>query len=85
MDDLQIISPDITVTSSTHQDSDVLIIEDETFVVAKKAELDNWQRNCVFKEVKDDGQKCISTRWMCSAKETPDGIVPKARVRGNGS
>lgn len=65
--------------SSDHHESDVLVIEDET-CHRKKAELDNWKTDGVFKEVKDDGQKCISTRWVCSVKETPDGLVPKARL-----
>ncbi|KAL1281668.1 hypothetical protein QQF64_000471 [Cirrhinus molitorella] len=63
LDDLQVISLDMTVTNSNQQESDVYIIENETFVAAKKNELDNWKRNRVFNEVKDDGQKCISTRW----------------------
>ncbi len=54
------------------------------FLAAKKTELDNWKRNGVFEEVKDDGQKCISTRWVCSVKETPDGVVPKARLVARG-
>lgn len=84
VDDLQIITPVTTVQGNPHHESDVLIIEDEPFAAAKKTELDNWKSNCVFKEVKDDGQKCISTRWVCSIKETPDGIVPKARLVARG-
>ena len=28
----------------------------------------------------DIGQKCVCTRWVCTLKETPDGMVPKARL-----
>jgi len=38
----------------------------------------------VLKEVKDEGQKCISTRWVCILKETSDGVVPKARLVARG-
>lgn len=39
----------------------------------------SWRDNSVFEEVKDEGQKCMSTRWVCTYKETLKGIVPKAR------
>ena len=51
---------------------------------AKQTEVSNWKRNDVFEEVKDEGQKCISTRWVCTLKETPDGVVPKARSVARG-
>ena len=34
--------------------------------------------------MKDEGQKCISTRWVCTLKETPDSVVPKARLVARG-
>lgn len=37
-----------------------------------------------FEEVKDEGQKCISMRRVCTVKETPDGVVPKARLVARG-
>lgn len=40
--------------------------------------------NNVFEEVKDEGQKCISTRWVCTLKESPTGPVPKARLVARG-
>lgn len=62
-----------------HED-DILIVNDDAFMPAKHAELCNWKRNDVFEEVKDEGQKCISMRWVCPLKESPDGVVPKARL-----
>lgn len=44
----------------------------------------NWKQNNVFEAAKDEDQKCIPTRWMGTLKETPDGLVPKARVVARG-
>lgn len=55
-----------------------------SFNTAKQDEIMNWYKNNVFEEVDDAGQKCISTRWVCSLKETPNGIVPKARLVARG-
>ena len=61
-----------------------LIVDDDAFIPAKHNELSNWRKNDIFEKVKDEGQKCISTRWVCTLKETPDGIVPKARLVARG-
>lgn len=61
-------------------DESVLVLEDVSFTQAKAAELASWRNNGVFVETEDTGQKCVSTRWVCSLKETPTGIVPKARL-----
>lgn len=63
---------------------DILIVNDDAFMQAKHTELNNWKRNDVFEEVKDEGQKCISTRWVCTLKEMPDGVIPKARLVARG-
>jgi len=47
-------------------------------------ELDSWKKDKVYTEVEDVGQKCISTRWVCSLKSTPNGIIPKARLVARG-
>ena len=67
-----------------------MAFEDVSFVTAKSAELDSWKinhanrmlkRKTLVKSVKKNiGQKCISTRWICNLKETPEGIIPKARL-----
>ena len=59
-------------------------MNDDVFHPAKQAELCNWKENDVFEEVSDEGQKCISTRWVCTLKETPDGVAPKARLVARG-
>ncbi len=61
-----------------------LIVHDDLFMSAKNTELSTWKRNNVFEEVKDDGQKCISTRWVCTLKEATAGVVPKARLVARG-
>ena len=33
---------------------------------------------------KDVGQKCISTRWICNLKDTPNGTIHKARLVARG-
>jgi hypothetical protein len=65
-------------------DESVFVLEDVSFDEAKSAELESWKRNCVFEEVLDTGQKCISTKWVCTLKDTPDGILPKARLVARG-
>ena len=63
---------------------DVLVVNDGSFHNAKKIELESWIKNSVYEEVPDVGQKCISTRWVCTLKETPDGVTPKARLVARG-
>ena len=51
---------------------------------AKLTELNRWKEFEVYKEVEDNGQKCISTRWVCTEKETVEGITDKARLVARG-
>lgn len=67
-----------------NMDADVLITKDISFDAAKQEEIKNWHNNDVFEEVENVGQKCVSTRWVCSLKDTPKGIVPKARLVARG-
>ena len=62
----------------------VLLTNEVDFNQAKSMELDSWKQNTVYTEVEDVGQKCVSTRWVCSLKSTPDGIIPKARLVARG-
>lgn len=81
---LQVVPSDhAEVCADCHED-DIVIVNDDAFMPAKHAELCNWKRNDVFEEVKDEGQKCISMRWVCPLKESPDGVVPKARLVARG-
>ena len=60
-------------------EDDILLMDDDVFQPAKQAELCIWKESDVFEKVSDEGQKCISTRWVCTLKETPDGVAPKAK------
>lgn len=71
-------------TEPENRDADVLKTKDISFDVAKQQEIENWQSNGVFDEVKDLGQKCVSTRWVCTLKETTNGVVPKAQLVARG-
>ena len=68
----------------TNEPEEVMVTENISFEQAKGVELENWQKNNVYEEIDFHGQNCISTRWICTLKETTDGIIPKARlvVRG---
>lgn len=63
---------------------DIFVTKDVSFDEAKAQEITNWKQNDVFEEVDNKGQKCISTRWVCTLKETVDGVVPKARLVARG-
>ena len=70
--------------NSSDLENNVMMLEDISFTKAKANELDSWKKNGVYMEQKDTGQKCISTRWICSLKETSEGIKHKARLVARG-
>lgn len=78
------MEPDVADVSATTVSEDVLITKDLSFDLAKQEEMRSWRDNSVFEEVQDEGQKCISTRWVCTLKETLTGLVPKARLVARG-
>ena len=82
VDDLRVSGTSSNV--SDVQEENVMVLEDISMDNAKTAELDSWKQNEVYKEVEDKGQKCISTRWVCTLKQTKDGIRPKARLVARG-
>ena len=55
--------------------------DDSDVVEAKKAELGNWIDLEAVDWVEDKGLKLISTRWVITEKEYPDGEVkPKTKL-----
>uniref|UniRef100_M4AZE1 Integrase catalytic domain-containing protein n=1 Tax=Xiphophorus maculatus TaxID=8083 RepID=M4AZE1_XIPMA len=68
--------------TDTHED--VFVSKDMSFDEAKENEIKSWKQNQVFEEIEDKGQKCVSTRWVCTLKETENGIIPKARLVARG-
>ena len=57
---------------------EVYFTEDISSETAKQNELKSWKNNDVYSAIKNDNQKTVSLGWMCSLKETPKGIIPKA-------
>ena len=54
---------------------------DSAVIESKKTELANWRQMEAIDVVEDKGQNVISTRWVLTEKEYPDGeIKPKARL-----
>lgn len=78
------IEPAVTDVRATNVSEDVLVTKYLSFDLAKQEEMKCWRDNSVFEEVQDEGQKCISTRWVCTLKETLAGLVPKARLVARG-
>ena len=68
----------------TCDNDDILVVNNIQFDSAKQAELQSWIDNQVYEQLPDVGQKCITTRWVCSLKELPSGIIPKARLVARG-
>ena len=52
----------------------------DQYAKAKALKLDNWNRNDVFEEVPDYGQKALTTRWVCTSKTVGSKNVLKARL-----
>ena len=63
---------------------EVMLTETSCFDKAKSKELASWKEHDVFEEVDFTGQKCVSTRWICTMKNTADGLVSKARLVARG-
>lgn len=74
----------LQVNEHTGTDEQILVVDDLRMDEAKIKELESWKQNGVYTEVEDEGQKTISTRWVCSLKSTPNGLAPKARLVARG-
>ena len=79
--DLQVVQ---SIPSQSSESEDIMMVDDAHFQQAKKDELESWKRNSVYEEVKNVGQRCISTRLVCTLKDSPSGPVPKARLVARG-
>ncbi|XP_064622512.1 uncharacterized protein LOC135484764 [Lineus longissimus] len=67
-----------------HIEDDVLITDEVSFDEAKQKEMQSWINNGVYGVVEDTGQNAISTRWICSMKESDGAVIPKARLVARG-
>lgn len=72
------------LNSSESSDSCFYMVEDVCFDQAKIDELNKWIEFDVYEELPDTGQKCISTRWICTVKGTSTGDICKARLVARG-
>lgn len=70
--------------SKSSNEENIYVVEDNTFIAAKQKELQSWIQNQVYTAVPDDGQKAVSTRWICTLKEVDKELVPKARLVARG-
>ena len=57
---------------------------DAELAIAKKQEYDGWIRQNVFENVADEGQNCISTRWVITTKKVNSKNIIKARLVARG-
>ena len=76
LSDLEIVQDN----KQTLHDDEVYVVSGDEFLEAKVLELDSWKENGVYTEVIDEGQQCISTRWVCSWKDKDGKKIPKARL-----
>ena len=59
-------------------------VQDEQTLNAKKLELENWKRECVYEEVDDVGQNSMSVRWVVTPKIIDGVWSTKARLVARG-
>ena len=69
----------LEVIETLPQEETCIVMGDE-FLEARELELKSWSDNNVFIEVKDEGQDCISTRWVYAWKDKDGSKIAKARL-----
>ena len=70
-----------TAPVSTENDASILIVKNASEEYeAKKKELESWREFNVYEEVRNEGQKVITTRWVITSKK--DKIKARLVVRG---
>ena len=80
---------------SQHSDEDITVNEalmastkdndlEKKVEIAKEMELESWKNFNVYKEVKNEGQKAISVRWVITEKDDLDDKRMKARLVARG-
>lgn len=79
VNNLQVTRSEDAKSCTDKNRDEILVVKEDIFSQAKQTELttDNWKRKNVFEVEKDKSQKFLSTRCVCTLKETPGGIVPK--------
>ena len=78
-----------SVSDDTHEEVNVVFIpayrhQEAEVIQAKQVELQNWKDMEVYEEIKDQGQKVISTRWVIREKICEGQKGAKARLVARG-
>ena len=78
-----------SVSDDTHEEVNVVFIlayrhQEARVIQAKQVELQNWKDMEVYEEIKDQGQKVISTRWVITEKICDAQKGAKARLVASG-
>ncbi|CAC5386686.1 unnamed protein product [Mytilus coruscus] len=63
VDELELVKSDTDQDIEDNKELEEAFFNEIEFCDARKAELDNWKRHNVYKEVEDFGQSCVSSRW----------------------
>ena len=66
------------------QHDEVYITTNIDFTKAKQDELTKWRKMMVYSEVEDNGQKCISSRWVNTVKNENEKVILKSRLVAKG-
>ena len=74
----------VSTMSPDDEGQEFMLTERIWFDKAKSKELASLKEHDVFEEVNFTEQKCASTGWICTMKNTTDGLVPKARLVARG-
>ena len=74
-----------SISDDTHEEVNVVFIpayrhHEAEVIQAKQVELQNWKDMEVYEEIKDQGQKVISTRWVITEKICEGQKGAKARL-----
>ena len=79
-------TPTETSTDEILVSSKIEASKSVAITAAKLAELSTWKLEKVYEEIPDDGQSCVSVRWVVSEKEDPEGgpAIMKARLCARG-
>ena len=79
-----------SISDDTHEEVNVVFIpayrhQEAEVIQAEQVELQNWKDIEVYEEIKDQGQKVISTRWVITEKICEGQKGAKARLVARGS
>ena len=68
------------------EEEEVLLgeFDDGRIMESKIKEINNWERNGMFEEVKNQGQRTINTRWLVTEKMKEGKAVCKVRLVARG-